>query len=136
MYTAVCSSLGLLLAGSNPSEIGKHVGDSLQGKNVVDKHQHLMTTSRDVNYELPYNDWLYKHLVECLSLFGFIVDSHAKQLKPVAPVSEYISSLPDVVIYHGEKYMKHLSAVYVKPIVHNVDVLSFSEEEEAIERTN
>ena len=71
-------------------------------KNVVDKHQHLMMASREINYELPYNDWLHKHLVEQLSPFGFIVDRHAKLLKPVAPVNEFITSQPDIVIYHGE----------------------------------
>ena len=62
---------------------------------------------------MPVTHWLAEYLAETLQPTGFIVDTQNKMTKAVAPVNEYITSKPDLLIYNSH-FSSHLGAVYVK----------------------
>jgi len=66
--------------------------------NIKEKHIQLMTNARKLDNELPYSNWLQKHLKIALDPFGFVVNTQAKEIKPTVPVNEYNSNQPDLLI--------------------------------------
>ena len=131
----LCGSLSLSLAGTNASIVGQHIGEGLEVlmNQISQKHIQLMEHSRKLDNELPYNTWLHQYLEKVLSPYGFIVDTQSKEIKPIAPVCEYSSSHPDLLIFHNDKCIKKVGAVCVKPIYGNVDVLCFSTSQAELE---
>lgn len=80
-----------------------------------------------LNYELPYNEWLYELLVEKLTPLQFAVFHKDKNcIKPVAPISEYIYCKSDILLYHeSDVEMGSIKAVQVA-----MSQLSINEEDE------
>jgi len=74
---------------------------------------------RDLNYELPYSDWLYKLVMSRLIPLWFTV-MHQHSGKLLAIANEYILSKSDLTIYHAVKCEIHIQALYVAM---NTDVL-------------
>ena len=128
------NTLSLSLTDNHPDTICKHITESLKEvvSDVSEKHVKLMTTSRNLDNELPYNHWLHQHLEGVLQSHGFVVDMQAKKIKAIAPVSEYVSSQPDVMIFHADKFSKNYNALYVKPMYENLDILCLNEGEDEI----
>ena len=62
-----------------------------------------------------------------LDTLGVIVDTQSKLTKPVAPVSEYVASQPDLLLYHSERYLNHVTTLAVKVSYPHIDVLCAEE---------
>ena len=71
-----------------------------------------MMSSRELNYELPYNDWLFELVKRKLSPLNFCVVTKNPD-EPVAAANEYIFSKSDLLIYHPAKCSKHVQALHV-----------------------
>ena len=41
----------------------------------------------------------------------FVVDTQSKLIKLIAPVNEYVSSHPDLLIYHSQIFMKNALSI-------------------------
>jgi len=128
LNTIVFESLGSLLSGNEAGHVGREISDQLKilGDDIKEKHMQLMTNARKLDNELPYSNWLQKHLKIALDPFGFVVDTQAKEIKPIAPVNEYTSSQPDLLIYHSENFAKTFRSVYVEPVYPHIDILCTS----------
>jgi len=64
------------------------------------------THSRKITNELTIAGWLHGYLTDALDALWFIVDNQSKLTKAIAPVNEYVSSQPDLLLYHSEKFSK------------------------------
>ena len=93
----------------------------------LQEHEKVLDNSvRVLHHELPVIDWLAEYLAETLQPTGFIVDTQNKKTKAVAPVNEYITSKPDLLIYNAH-FTSHLGAVYIDLVLFQNDELSAKE---------
>ena len=53
-----------------------------------------------LNYETPYNEWLYKLLMKKLNQYNFIIYERNNCPRPPAPINEYINCKSDILLYH------------------------------------
>lgn len=86
------------------------IGSQMEGQSV---------SVRNLNYELPYSDWLYELVMARLIPLGFTV-THQYSGKPLAIANEYILSRSGLMVYHAVKCEKRVQALYVTV---NTDVL-------------
>ena len=57
----------------------------------------------ELNFELPYNQWLYVLLKEKLKDFGFAIFTKDKRCRKASvPISEYIDCKSDLLVYHEQ----------------------------------
>ena len=61
--------------------------------------------------------------------YGFLVDTEGMIVKPIAPVSEYVSSHPDLLIFHSSNFATKFNALYVQVHYPLLDVLCVGEEQ-------
>ena len=83
----------------------------------------VMKIEKKWNYEVQVTDWLRDCIFKKLQPLGFIFDSTTKAL---APVNEYVTSKADMLIYHGSKYARTTSALYLHANYPDGDVLTES----------
>lgn len=69
-------------------------------------------SARELNYELPYNQWLFELVTKKLSPNGFCIITKNPE-EPVAAANEYIFSKSDLLVYHPTKCIKHVQALHV-----------------------
>ena len=83
------------------------------------------TLKMELNYKLPYNEWLYHILEDKLILLGFVVYHRDKSYpKAPAPVSEYIYCKSDILVYHEVNVESNIAASQI-----SVSKLSLEETE-------
>jgi len=74
-----------------------------------------------LNKEVQFDDWLFRHLHKLLVHHGFIVESEKINKDIIPNVSEYSTSKPDCLIYHGPSFCRReISAANV----HVIDEIS------------
>ena len=128
--TIIYGSLGAFFDGSSTATVGNNIAEQLHTfkQQLQTKCVELSTVcSRKINNELPISGWLHAHLASKLDTLGFIVDTQSKLTKPVGPLNEYVYSQPDLLLYHSERFLKHVSALTVKVTYPCIDVLSAEE---------
>lgn len=74
--------------------------------------QEQVMSARELNYELPYNQWLFELVTKKLSPNGFCILAK-NQEEPIAAANEYIFSQSDLLVYHPKKCIKHVQALHV-----------------------
>ena len=68
----------------------------------------------ELNYELPYSDWLFDLVSEKLCDVGFAVFTRDKDCpKAPAPVNEYIYCKSDLLLYHEQHVECNIQAAHV-----------------------
>lgn len=128
--TIVYGALGAALNGSNTATILNDIVGQLKvlKEQLQAKSEEISTIySRKITNELPISGWLHAHLANKLDALGFIVDTQSKLTKPVAPVNEYVSSQPALLLYHSHRFLKTVAALSIKVTYPCIDILCGSD---------
>ena len=67
----------------------------------------------ELNYELPYNDWLFDLVNEKLCVLGFAVFTRDKDCLKAPQVNEYIFCKSDLLLYHEAHVECNIQAAHV-----------------------
>ena len=89
------------------NELGECIsgaGDTVSSEKIqmiLQKRKTMM--EMPLNYELPYNEWLYHLLERKLARLDFAIYQRDKTcLKPLAPLCEYMFCKSDILMYHSK----------------------------------
>lgn len=123
--TILCNSLDRALDHTKqPGHIVKEIGQQLREfqSKLSERQNHLASSSRAVKYEKPYTNWLREYLQCVLAPHEFTVDADGVNIKPIAPVNEYVTSQPDLLLFHN-KYTDALNGLYIQASDHETVAL-------------
>ena len=129
----VYKSLDEALGHNDSTQVVMGIGSELKElqKNIKEKKEQLTKASRKVKHERP-TGWLQEYLSRELDRHGFLVDTEGMIVKPIAPVSEYVSSHSDLLIFHSSNFATKFNALYVQVHYPMLDVLCVGDPKEQL----
>ena len=100
---------------SQPSQVMVGIGRELKAlqSRLIEKNEQLISASKLVKHEKPFTGWLHEYLQNVLDPHGFTVDTEGIIIKPIAPLNEYVTSQPDLLIFHTNN-VETLNCLYVQ----------------------